>query len=125
MDASTASTSLGTVIVDGQGHTAYFFDKDTKGEMTSACTGACAAIWPAITSTSATPKIKGITGTVATIPDGSKFQITVNGLPIYTFASDSASGDVMGQGVQGIWWAASPAGTEIKTAPSKGGAGGY
>ena len=115
MDAKTASISLGTVIVDGSGHTAYFFDKDTKGTTTSACSGGCAATWPAITSASATPKVTGITGTVATIPStGGKFQITVNGMPIYDFSGDSAAGDSNGQGVAGIWWAAGPDGTEVK-----------
>jgi predicted lipoprotein with Yx(FWY)xxD motif len=114
-DAKTASISLGKVIVDGSGHTAYFFDKDTKGSTTSACTGGCAATWPAITSASATPKVTGITGTVATIPSaGGKFQITVNGMPIYDFSGDSAAGDSNGQGVAGIWWAAGPDGTEVK-----------
>jgi predicted lipoprotein with Yx(FWY)xxD motif len=115
VDAKTASISLGTVVVDGSGHTAYFFDKDTKGTTTSACTGGCAATWPAITSASKSPKVTGITGTVATIPaNGGKFQITINGMPIYDFSGDSAAGDSNGQGVGGIWWAAGPDGTEVK-----------
>ena len=114
-DAKTASISLGTVVVDGSGHTAYFFDHDSANSGKSDCTGGCSATWPAITSASKAPTVTGITGTVATIPaaDG-KFQITINGLPIYTFAGDSAAGDSSGQGVGGIWWVASSTGTEIK-----------
>ena len=116
-DAMTASTSLGTVVVNSKGLTAYYFDADKPNSGTSACTGGCAALWPAITTTSATPKVTGITGTVGTITDpaGTK-QITINGRPIYTFANDSKAGDVNGQGVQGVWYVISPSGAEVKTA---------
>src|SRR5437763_11157477 len=40
---STASTSLGTVLVDSQGRTLYLFKAD-KGAK-SACSGACASAW--------------------------------------------------------------------------------
>ena len=115
-DAATASSKLGQIIVDGKGMTVYVFDKDTANSGVSACTGACAATWPAVTATSATPTVTGITGTVATIPgaNGTK-QITINGLPIYTFAADTKPGDTNGQGVKSIWWVLSPAGAKITT----------
>ena len=111
---ATATTSLGTVVVDGRGMTVYVFDKDTAGTATSACTGGCATKWPAVTTTSATPQVTGVTGTVATITgaDGSK-QVTLNGLPLYFYAGDSAAGDVNGQGVGGIWWVVAPDGSKI------------
>jgi len=113
-DLSTASTSLGTVVVDGKGMTAYYFTKDAKGSGVSACTGGCAAAWPAIETTSDSPTVDGVTGTVGTIPaaDGGK-QITINGMPIYTYAEDSAAGDVNGQGVSGVWWVIAPDGSMI------------
>ena len=40
-------------------------------------------------------------------------QITINGMPIYTYAEDSAAGDVNGQGVSGVWWAIAPDGSMI------------
>jgi len=109
-----ADSSLGKIVVDGEGMTAYMFDKDTQGTKTSACTGECLAKWPPILSDSATPKADGITGTLATIdtPDG-KHQVTLDGWPLYTFAGDAAKGDVNGQGVGGIWWVLSPAGEKI------------
>jgi predicted lipoprotein with Yx(FWY)xxD motif len=115
---STASTSLGTVVVDGTGLTVYVFDKDTKGAASSACTGGCATTWPAVETDSATPSVIGVTGTVGTITgtDG-KLQVTLDGLPLYTFASDTAAGDVKGQGVGGIWWVVAPDGSKIATAP--------
>ena len=113
-DLSTADSSLGTIVVDGKGMTAYYFTKDTKDSGVSACAGDCATAWPAIETTSDTPTVDGVTGTVGTIPaaDGGK-QITINGMPIYTFAKDMAAGDVNGQGANGVWWVIAPDGTMI------------
>ncbi len=110
---ATASTSLGTVVVDGKGMTAYFYDQDVKGSGKSTCTGGCASAWPAIESDAATPSVSGVTGTVGTITgvDG-KLQVTVDGRPIYTYAADTKAGDVTGQGVGGVWYAVNPDGSE-------------
>lgn len=115
---STASTSLGTIVVDGSGMTVYFYDADHKGETTSVCTGGCASAWPPVTTTSSTPKVSGITGTVGTIagPGGSR-QLTIDGLPVYTYSGDSAAGQVGGQGSGGSWWVVNPNGSEDKTMP--------
>ena len=111
---TTAATSLGTVVVDGRGMTVYVFDHDSAGATSSSCTGACATTWPAVEADSTTPKVTGVTGTVGTITgvDG-RPQVTLNGLPLYTFASDSAAGDVNGQGVGGIWWAVGSDGAKL------------
>ena len=113
-DLATAETSLGTIVVDGKGMSAYYFLKDTKGSGTSACSGECAAAWPAITTENATPTVTGVTGEVGTITgaDG-KLQITIDGRPIYTFAQDTAPGDVNGQGLNSVWYVIAPDGTEI------------
>ncbi|MCU1440426.1 MAG: hypothetical protein JWP85_1423 [Rhodoglobus sp.] len=120
VDATTATSSLGEIVVDGQGMTAYYYDKDIADSGSSACMDACAALWPAIESSSETPKIEGITGEVATITgvDGGN-QITINGRPIYTYAQDAAPGDVNGQGFGGVWWVISPSGEEVE-APATG-----
>ncbi|WP_421733732.1 hypothetical protein [Cellulomonas sp.] len=113
-DLATAETSLGTVVVDGDGMTAYYFLKDVKDSGTSACAGDCATAWPAITTESDTPTVEGVTGEVGTITgtDGAK-QITIDGRPIYTFAQDTAPGDVLGQGVNDVWYVIAPDGSEI------------
>ena len=115
-DAATASGKLGQIIVDGKGMTAYVWDKDTANSGVSACTGTCATLWSAITTASATPTVTGITGTVAEITgvSGGK-QITINGLPIYTFTKDTKPGDTNGQLVLNIWHVLSPAGAKITT----------
>ena len=115
-DLATAETSLGTVVVDGKGMTAYYFLKDTKDSGASACSGDCAAAWPAITTENATPTVTGVTGEVGTITgtDG-KLQVTIDGRAIYTFAQDKAPGDVNGQGLNSVWYVIAPDGTEIDT----------
>ncbi|MBO0812316.1 MAG: hypothetical protein J2P23_09760, partial [Microlunatus sp.] len=65
--------------------------------------------------------VQGVTGKVGTITgaDG-RLQVTLDGRPLYTFASDSGPGDVNGQGIRGAWWVLGPTGTKItkKAAPS-------
>jgi len=118
---STASSSLGMVVVDGSGMTVYVFDKDTANSGKSACEGGCAATWPAVTTTG-TPTATGVTGTLGTItlPDGT-MQVTLNGLPLYHYSGDSAAGNVNGQGIGGIWWVVGPNGVKITSAASGGG----
>ncbi len=113
-ELAVADSSLGQIVVDGQGLTVYYYDADTANSGVSACTGGCLDNWPYVTSETETPVVDGVTGTVGTIPtpDGG-FQITINGLPIYLFAGDAAAGDVNGQGVGGVWWAVAPTGDKI------------
>jgi predicted lipoprotein with Yx(FWY)xxD motif len=120
-DLGVARSSLGDIVVNSSKMTTYFFSKDQAGSGKSSCTGQCAAAWPPVTTTSATPKVDGVKGTVGTItlPDGSK-QVTLDGRPLYTFASDTKPGDVSGQGVGKVWYAASPDGSMI-TGGTRGG----
>lgn len=123
---STASSSLGTIVVDGTGRTVYVFENDTANSGKSTCEGNCAATWPAVTTTNA-PTGAGVTGKLGMItrPDGTK-QVTLDGLPLYEYSGDSASGDVNGQAVGGIWWVVSPSGTKITSSTSgSGGSSGY
>jgi predicted lipoprotein with Yx(FWY)xxD motif len=114
-ELAATKTSLGTVLVDGKGRTVYAFDKDTPGSSTSACTGTCVGLWPALTTTSSTPSVTGVSGTVSTLPtaDGGK-QVAIDGHRLYTFSGDSQAGQVNGQGFMGLWWTVSPAGQQIK-----------
>ena len=116
---ATSDSSLGTVVVDGHGRTVYVFDKDTAGSGASACSGDCASEWPAVTAGSAAPAADGVSGKVGTITrdDGTR-QVTLDGLPLYTFEHDSHAGDVNGQGFKGIWWVVGPDGAKITQAAS-------
>ncbi|MEV8144800.1 hypothetical protein [Specibacter sp. NPDC078709] len=118
-DLHTASTTLGKVLVNGAGMTVYFFDHDTPQEKASTCSGPCASLWPAVSTSSMVPTITGVTGTVGTITgvDGAA-QVTLNGLPLYTYAADKNPGDVSGQGYGGIWWVIGADGAKVTHAPT-------
>lgn len=115
VDLMTASSAKGDIVVDGKGMSVYYFTKDVKDSGKSACEGGCLAAWPPVTTTSDKPVVEGVTGTIGTITtaDGKK-QITVNGMPVYYFAKDTAPGEVKGQGVNGVWYLVSPSGEMIK-----------
>jgi predicted lipoprotein with Yx(FWY)xxD motif len=105
----TGNSSLGTILVDAGGRTLYYFAKDIPGVGKSACTGACAATWPAFSTDTiqvSSPLAKADFGTI-TRDDGTK-QITYNGLPLYYYKGDSSPGDVNGDGINKIWFAVTP-----------------
>ena len=110
-DLGVGTTTLGTIIVDGKGMSAYYYLPDVPNSGVSSCTGGCLIHWPAITSTSVTPLVQGLTAKVSVIPTSN--QILINGRPIYTFAGDQKVGDVNGQGIGGVWYVISPAGVEL------------
>jgi len=118
-----AHTALGSILVDSQGRTVYLFASDTSDH--SNCTGPCLQYWPIVAAPSTTPsQVTGVSGTIGQITrnDGTK-QLTVNGLPLYTYAGDTSSGMTTGQGKNlsgGLWWVVSPNGNAIKTSGAAG-----
>ena len=126
MVISTKAGSAGTFLTDGSGRTVYLWVKD--GMDASACSGACAALWPPVT-TGGSPTASGSAkasdlGTI-TRSDGAK-QVTYDGHPLYYYAGDSSAGQTNGQGTDSFgakWWLVAPTGTSITssgggTAPS-------
>ncbi len=103
-----ASTAAGTVLTGEDGMTMYFFAKDTTPGV-SACTGDCLTKWPPVLNGGRDVFLAGdgVTGVIAlaTQADGSQ-QLTYDGRPLYYFGGDQAAGDVNGQGVGGVWFAA-------------------
>jgi predicted lipoprotein with Yx(FWY)xxD motif len=86
-----SASGVGKVLVDSEGMTLYYFEKDQGGK--SACYGACAKAWPPDTGT---PKVEGgamsaETGTTKR-SDGT-VQVTYAGWPLYTFEGDSKPGE--------------------------------
>ena len=125
-----ASSGLGDVLVDRQGHTLYLFERDS-GTM-SACTGACAVNWPPL-RVRGTPLVgsgarRSDVGTTVR-PDGIS-QLTYNGHPLHTFVNDKKPGDTNGEGISafgGSWFAVSGAGAKVPpgSQPQSGGGYGY
>lgn len=96
--------TLGSFLTDSDGITLYFYAKDEKNNSTSACTGACAKLWPPFYEEKIVVKapLKSSDFGVITRDDGSK-QTTFKGLPLYYYLRDFEKGDVLGQGVNGAW----------------------
>jgi predicted lipoprotein with Yx(FWY)xxD motif len=130
LSVQTDSVSgIGTVLANGAGLTLYHNTKETGTKIV--CTGGCASFWPPVLATGSLPQDTGmIKGTFGTImrPEGTT-QLTINGMPLYTYSGDSASGQATGQGIQGVWFAVSASGTSTSGAgvggSSGGGGGGY
>ena len=112
---AVASSSLGDIVVDGQGRTLYLFMRDTGG--TSSCTGGCATTWPPHVVTGTPQAGEGVNASLlaTTSRDDGSTQVTYNGHPLYRFANDTAPGDTKGQGIGGNWFVVSPAGEAIQS----------
>jgi predicted lipoprotein with Yx(FWY)xxD motif len=120
---STASTPVGKVLVDGQGHAIYVFAADQPGHST--CTGSCLTYWPPVPAPTPLPTDpSGVSAKfgVLTRPDGSR-QLTVDGWPAYTYVGDTSPGMISGQGANlsgGLWWVVSTSGSAVTTSASAG-----
>jgi predicted lipoprotein with Yx(FWY)xxD motif len=98
----TAATSLGTILVSGEGRTLYHRTDESATHIV--CTGACATTWPPFLGEGTTGVGSGIPPlTTVKRPDGTS-QVVAGGQPLYTYAGDSKAGDTNGQGVGGIWF---------------------
>ena len=98
-------TSIGPVLANSKGFTLYWYAKDTS--MTSACTGGCATALAA-----ADRHAEGGHGGAADrqarhaiTRAGGLTQATYKGHPLYTYAGDTAPGQVKGNGLGGVWHA--------------------
>tara|TARA_R110001632_G_scaffold231685_1_gene370716 strand:+ start:7551 stop:8411 length:861 start_codon:yes stop_codon:yes gene_type:complete len=103
----SSDATLGTVLVDGNGNSLYFFAKDTKE--TSQCIDGCLDTWPVFYDVN----IQVGTGldindfNTITRVDGTK-QTTYKNWPLYYFVNDSNAGETNGDGVGGVWFIAKP-----------------
>jgi predicted lipoprotein with Yx(FWY)xxD motif len=103
-----SKTGLGDVLTDDKGRTLYVFLRDEKGK--SNCTAACLNTWPRYTP-AAVSAGSGVDATkLGTISVDGAAQATIDGLPLYYYASDTAAGDTKGQGVGGNWYVVDPTG---------------
>lgn len=105
------AAGLGKILVDGRGFTLYLFEADQG--TTSACTGGCAAIWPALTSSSAPTAGTGADATLLETADGQvPNQVVYNGRFLYTFSGDTEPGDAKGTAIP-TWFAVGPDGEKV------------
>jgi len=112
----TASTPLGTILVDRSGRSLYLFERDTGPRST--CAGECAVDWPPLT-TSGRPRAAGkaAAGMLGTTrrADGTT-EVTYAGHPLYYYVGDSGPGQTNGQNIDAFgaeWYVLGPGGAAI------------
>jgi predicted lipoprotein with Yx(FWY)xxD motif len=113
--------TLGTILVTKSGMTLYHMKSETNGQIN--CAGACAKLWPPLTAGGGAKVIAGpgvSASKLGTIkrPDG-KVQVTYNRLPLYRYSRDLKPGDATSQGLNGFWYAVTPAGTVTKAGTAR------
>jgi predicted lipoprotein with Yx(FWY)xxD motif len=86
---------FGRVLVDSRGMALYTPNQEANGKVR--CTGSCTSEWQPVNADGKPTSAPGA-GKVGAIkrPDGTR-QVTLNGMPLYTFVQDSAS-QVTGDG---------------------------
>jgi predicted lipoprotein with Yx(FWY)xxD motif len=108
---------VGAVLVDSDGFTVYDFHKD-KGT-TSSCYGACAGVWPAVTTEGAPQVGEGASASklgTTKRKDGT-VQVTYAGHPLYTYSADKKPGEANGQDIDSFgaeWYALQGSGEEAE-----------
>jgi predicted lipoprotein with Yx(FWY)xxD motif len=105
---SRTAGSLGKVLAAPSARTLYRLAPETSRSLL--CTSSrCQAIWKPLLVSSKTTTVKlptGITGTVGFVKRGTKYQVALSSHPLYTFASDTRSGQASGEGIKsfgGTW----------------------
>jgi predicted lipoprotein with Yx(FWY)xxD motif len=87
------AAGVGKVLVDSNGLTLYYFQKDQNGE--SACYGPCEKGWPPLTTEGAPQAGEGAMASklgTTKRKDGT-VQVTYAGWPLYTFVEDKKPGE--------------------------------
>jgi predicted lipoprotein with Yx(FWY)xxD motif len=99
-------------LVGPDGRSLYLFEQD-KGT-TSACTGSCAATWPALTQASPTAG-DGVDGSKLDTAKGQVAdQVVYAGHLLYYFSGDKAPGDTNGVGIP-EWYLVDASGKAIES----------
>jgi predicted lipoprotein with Yx(FWY)xxD motif len=98
------AAEVGQILVDEEGMTLYYFQKDQKGSGKSKCEGACAEAWPPLLTEAKPEAMKGVKAAMlGTIKrkDGTT-QVTYAGWPLYTFVEDKKLGEDNGTDSKGF-----------------------
>ncbi|OBZ19265.1 hypothetical protein A8L34_07040 [Bacillus sp. FJAT-27264] len=102
-----SDAKLGSYLADAQGRTLYYFASDAQN--LDACQGQCLANWPVLDSEQLQipSGLSPADFSLVTHGNGAK-QWMYKGWPLYRFIKDSKAGDVLGEGVGGVWFVAKP-----------------
>jgi len=102
-----SKADIGDYIVDGKGMTLYYFTVDTAGK--SNATAPVIANWPIFYAANIIVPSNLSAADFGTIAGfNGQQQTTYKGWPLYYYVKDVAAGDVLGQGVGGVWFVINP-----------------
>ncbi len=111
-------TAVGTILVNGGGHTVFVFTRDSRNHDRCAATAGCTGIWPMVTSAGQPTLGPGVKRSlVGTIKIAGTRQVTYAGHPLYTYIGDAGPGDTSYVGQSqfgGKWYALNAAGSFVK-----------
>lgn len=118
--------NFGKVLVDHRRFSLYMLTDEKGGHIHCTAANQCLTFWPPIlvAKNSKITVGSGVKGHIGHIVRGSKWQVTVNGYPVYTFSEDSGPKQSSGEGISsfgGTWYllkagAATSSGTPDKAA---------
>ena len=114
-ELTIGTTSLGKVLVDGDGRTVYLYTKDTQNKP-GTCELTCATNWPPLIAAKLPTAVNGLTASKLSLmkrADGTE-QVAYNGWPLYLYSKDTKAGDVTGENVGGNFFAVDSAGVAVK-----------
>jgi predicted lipoprotein with Yx(FWY)xxD motif len=122
--SASSATLNQKVLVDSKGRTLYVLTPETSHHLL--CTSSeCLRFWPPLTVSSSKTELKAASGVHGKLGilrrSNGMLQVTLNGLPLYRFAEDHASGEVNGQNFKGFgrtWHVLSDSGSPSSVAPS-------
>lgn len=104
--SSASNSTLGrTIVVDAHGRTVYALNPETAGHLLCA-SRECLAVWHPMFVRSQAVTLKGVVGHLRFRHRSGKLQLTLRGMPLYTFVGDSAKGQANGEGIKsfgGTW----------------------
>lgn len=129
------------IVVNAQGHTLYVLSPETTSHLLCK-SSECLKFWPPLKVSSSKAKLvagSGVHGKLGIFRRGKDlFQVTLRGLPVYTFSGDKSKGQVNGENLKsfgGTWHvvtatgdpphASGQSGSGASTPSSSGSPGGY
>lgn len=107
-----ADSSLGSILVDGNGMTLYLFTNDSPN--TSACEGQCLTAWPPLIGEPTAGEGVDDSKLGSFQRSDGRTQATYNGWPLYYWQQDANPGDVTGQNVNEVWFVIDRDGNAVK-----------
>lgn len=111
------NATYGKILANSAGMALYTYGPDQGHNGQATCSGSCLQAWPALTVAAGTTPTAGpgVTGIAAVKQASGEYQVTYNGMPLYTFVQDSSAGEVTGNGASSF--------SVAKVSSGSGGAG--